>query len=72
MASLSTAQIVNRLLRDGYGDLVTAIRNREMTAHAASIIAGYARRKPTKSAPGEDPRSKRRLFNESTLLRGMK
>jgi hypothetical protein len=70
MVSMSTEAIVDRLLRDGYGDLVTAIRSREMTAHAAACLVGYFRRKPTKSAPGEDGRSKRRLFNERKLLEG--
>jgi hypothetical protein len=72
MASMSTEAIVARLLRDGHGDLVEAIRNRELTPHAAACLVGYLRRKPIKSAPGDDPRSKRRLFNESVLLRGMK
>jgi hypothetical protein len=72
MASMSTEAIVNRLARDGYGGLVTAIRSRQMTAHAAACLVGYFRRRATKSAPGDDPRSKRRLFNESALLKGMK
>jgi len=67
MASLTTTQIVSRLLRDGYGDLVTKIRQREMTAHAAACLVGYFKRKPIKSAPGEDNRSRRRLYTEGKL-----
>jgi hypothetical protein len=67
MASMSTQAIVDRLLRDGHGDLVSKIHDREMTPHAAGCLAGYFRRKPIKSAPGDDPRSKRRLYTEGKL-----
>jgi hypothetical protein len=72
MASMTTTQIVARLARDGYDRLVWAVRNREMTAHAAAALVGYIRRKPTKSAPGVDPRSKRRLAIDSLVMREMK
>jgi hypothetical protein len=72
MASMTKEQIVARLLRDGYGDLVTAIHQRETTAHAAACLVGYFRRKPIKSAPGEDNRSKLRLYSEAKLLRDLK
>ena len=72
MASMTTAQILARLVRDGYGDLATAVHQREITAHAAGILAGYTRRKPTKSAPGTSEVSKRRLYTEAALLRSLK
>lgn len=67
MASMSREAIVDRLLRDGYGDLVTAIRNREMTAHGAACLVGYFKRRATRSEPGEDNRSRRRLYAEGKL-----
>jgi len=67
MASMSREAIVDRLLRDGYSDLVTAIRNRELTPHAAACLVGYFKRKPIKSPPGEDNRSRRRLYAEGKL-----
>jgi hypothetical protein len=56
---------------DGHFDLLEAVRQREITAHHAGILVGYFGRAPTKSPAGEDPRSKRRLFNEQALLRGI-
>jgi hypothetical protein len=67
MASMSTQAIVDRLLRDGHGDLVSKIRNRELSPHGAACLVGYFLRKPTKSAPGEDNRSRRRLYTEGKL-----
>jgi hypothetical protein len=64
MASMTTAQIVARLLRDGHGDLALAVRDRTISAHSASVLAGYSRRRPTKSS------SKRRLANEAQVMGG--
>jgi hypothetical protein len=66
---MSTAAILDRLKRDGHLDLVAAVHARAISAHSAGILAGYTRRKPTRSAPGVDPRSKRRLAAES-MIRG--
>jgi hypothetical protein len=64
MASVTTvAAILDRLARDGRGDLITAVRDRTISAHSAGILAGYFRRKPTKSS------NKRRLAIESMLMR---
>jgi hypothetical protein len=56
---------------DGHFDLLEAVRQREITAHHAGILVGYISRAPTKAAPGTDSRSKRRIFNEQALLRGI-
>jgi hypothetical protein len=72
MPITSPASILNRLERDGHFDLLEAVHQRQISAFAAGCIAGYCKRPPTKSAPGEDGRSRRRLFNEAVLLRGMK
>ena len=69
MPSWTPASICRRLERDGHFDLLEAVRQREITAHHAGCIAGYLRRAATKSAPGDDPRSKRRLYTEGKLGR---
>jgi hypothetical protein len=71
MASMTVEQILARLRRDGHGDLITAVHDRELSAYGAACLVGYVRRKRTKSSPGEDPRSRYRLFRESVVLKGM-
>src|SRR5262249_13975179 len=65
--ALSPEAILNRLQRDGHLDLLTAVRQRQISAFHAACIVGYCKRPPTKSAPGDDNRSKQRLFIERTL-----
>jgi hypothetical protein len=71
MASMNRDEVVARLLRDGHGNLVTAIRDRVLTPYAAACLVGYRKRPPTKSA-GEDNRSRRRLAVEGMLMWGRK
>jgi hypothetical protein len=68
MPSMNRDQVVARLLRDGHGDLVTAIRDRVLTPYAAACLVGYRQRPPTKSIPGEHNRSRRRLAIEGALI----
>ena len=72
MPSRSPAFICRRLEIDGHFEILQAVRERRITAHHAGILVGYFGRAATKSPAGEDPRSKRRLFNEQALLRDLK
>jgi hypothetical protein len=65
MASMSTAAILDRLRRDGHGELVTAVRERQLSAYGAACLAGYFKRKAGKL--GSDNRSRRRLYGEAKL-----
>jgi hypothetical protein len=56
---------------DGHFDLLEAVRQRQISAHHAGILVGYITRAPTKAAAGTDSCSKRRIFTEQAVLRGI-
>jgi hypothetical protein len=59
----STVYIVSRLRRDGRDDLVEAIHNREISAFAAAVLMGWAKRpEPRYGQP------RRRRFDPAALI----
>jgi hypothetical protein len=67
MRGNSRAYIVARLLRDGRDDLVRAIEDRRISAFAASVVAGYAKR-PRSLANGDHNKSRRLAVDIKALI----
>jgi hypothetical protein len=62
------AYILARLERQKRFDLLDLIESRQLSAYGVACELGWCRRRRTISAPGDDPRSHRRIFDVKALI----